>query len=134
MQVSSIIDSHAATNDNSDILNHWGVIIRADFERNNPDFQHLKNGRNISKVITALNHIGTAFSSLQNDNIELNRSFNRISTLIEMETQVTEAEIQVSDLERRENVELRGEASALIVSNWELGNKLGRISDWMWMP
>ena len=37
-------------------------------------------------------------------------------------------------MERRENAELRVEVSALIVSNRELGNKLGKNSDWMWMP
>ena len=37
-------------------------------------------------------------------------------------------------MERRENAELRGEVSALIVSNWELEKKLGRISDWMQIP
>ena len=32
----SIIDSCASTNDPSDILNHWGGIICADFERDYP--------------------------------------------------------------------------------------------------
>ena len=28
----------------------------------------------------------------------------------------------------------QGKISSLIVSYWELGNKLGRNSYWMWMP
>ena len=39
----------------------------------------------------------------------------------------------MSEVERRENADLRGELSALIVSNWEIGNKLGRILDWIQM-
>ena len=55
----SIIYYRAETNDPSDILNHWGVIICADFERRNPDFQPLPNSRNSTKVVTALIHIVT---------------------------------------------------------------------------
>ena len=70
-----------------------------------------------------LNHIGKAFSSIQRDNIELNIKNQHLSTLAEMERQVSEVEI-------RQNSDLRGEVPALIVSNQELGNKLGKISDW----
>ena len=90
MQVSSIIDSHAATNDNSDILNHWGGIIRADFERNNPDFQPLTNSINSTQVVKVINQIGTEFSSLHRDSIELNRCVQHISKLVEMDILVSE--------------------------------------------
>ena len=78
----SIIDSHAAINYPSDILSNWGVIIRADFERKNPDFQLLTNARNSTQAVTVLNHIGTAFSSLQRENIELNINAQHLSTLV----------------------------------------------------
>ena len=60
-----IIDYRASTNYYSDILNHWGGIICANFERNKPDFQPLQNYSNNTQVVKALNHIGTVFSSIQ---------------------------------------------------------------------
>ena len=126
-KTASIIDSRVATNYPSDILNHWGGIINTEFERKNTDLQPLTNASNITQVITALKHIGTAFSSLQHDNIGLNRNLQNLIKLADMDR-------RVSEVERRENADLRGEVSALIVSNWELEKKLGRISDWMRMP
>ena len=55
-----------------------------------------------------LNHIGTSLISLQSDNIELKRNIHHLSTLGDMERQVSEAEIQVLEVERRENSEIRG--------------------------
>ena len=49
-----------------------------------------------------LNHIGTSLISLQSDNIELKRNIHHLSTLGDMERQVSEAEIQVLEVERRE--------------------------------
>ena len=89
-KTASSIDSHAETNDPSDILNHWGGIIRADFEQNNPDFQPLINAINITQVLVAINHIGTEFSSLHRDSIELNRCVQHISKLVEMDILVSE--------------------------------------------
>ena len=65
----SIIDYRSSTNDPSDIMNHWGGIIYADFEWNNPYFKPLTNVRNSTQFVMALNHIGKAFSSLQYDYI-----------------------------------------------------------------
>ena len=82
--IASIIDSCVATNDPSDILNHWGGIICADFERDYPSFQTLINSSNSTQVVIVINHIGIAFSSLQRDNIELNRNIHNLSTYVEM--------------------------------------------------
>ena len=46
IEIESIIDSRAETNYTSDILNHRGGIILADFERKNIDFQPLTNDSN----------------------------------------------------------------------------------------
>ena len=85
LRKSSIIDYREATNNTSDILKHWGGIICADFERNNPEFQPLTNAIKSTKVVTALNHVGTAFISPRSDDIELNRNDQHLSTLVEIE-------------------------------------------------
>ena len=84
IKTDSIIDSLASINDPYGRLNHWVLIICSDFERNNQDFQQLKNVSNSTQFVTAPNHIVTEFSSLQYDNIELNRNIQNLSTLVEM--------------------------------------------------
>ncbi len=108
------IDPRAQSDDPVATLMLWGQIIKKNFHDINPDFQPLTDSSNSLQMINGINHIGSVYASLHQQNCEMRAQLTSMAASLERGRAETRQERRENEILRQNVASLTKQVSKLV--------------------